>query len=83
MKEIFVVNQVKLGKQNEEFHRHAFSDMEEAERFCINFLYNSSTLEDRHYNKVQIDDFPPYKQYSLYTNFYGEITLRIRKVNLD
>lgn len=83
MKDIFVVNQVKLGKINEEFHRHAFSDMEEAERFCINVLCNSSTLEDRHYNKIQIDGFASYKQYSLYTNFYGEITLRIRKVAFD
>lgn len=83
MKEIYVVSQVKLGKRNEEFIRHSFTDEEEARRFCINFLYNSSTVEDRTYNNIAIDDFPPYTEYSLYTNFYGEITLRIRKSKLD
>lgn len=83
MKEIFVVFQVKLGKCNEEFMRHAFSDEEEAKRFCVNFLYRSSTLEDRTNGKIQIDDFPNYTEYSLYTNFYGELTLRIKKVAFD
>lgn len=82
-KEIFVVSQVKLGNRKEEFMRHAFSDIEEAKNFCINLLYRSSTMEDRHYNKIQVDDFPQYLEYSLYTNFYGEITLRIRKIELD
>lgn len=83
MKEIFVVFQVKLGKRNEEFMRHAFSDEEEANRFCINFLYNSSTLEDRHYNRIQKDEYCNLTEYSLYTNFYGELTLRIKKVAFD
>lgn len=83
MKEVFVVNQVKLGKRNEEFHRHAFSNEEEARRYCINFLYNSSTLEDRTNNKIEISDFPSHIEYSLFTSFYGEITLIIRNVKLD
>ena len=80
MDRIFVVFQVKLNKRNEEFMRHAFSNEEEAKRFCINFLYNSSTLEDRTNNKIQIDEFPSHTEYSLYTNFYGEITLKIRPI---
>lgn len=83
MKEIFVVNQVKLGKRNEEFPRYAFSNKEEAERFCDWFIYNNSTLEDRQNDKIHIADYHAYIEYSMYTNFYGELTLRIRKVILD
>ena len=83
MKDIYVVHQVKLGKRNEEFMRHAFTDVEEAKRFCINFLYDSSTLEDRANNKIEVDDYYNYIQYSLFTSFYGEITLRIRTTKLD
>ena len=78
MKKIFIVSQVKLGKPNEEFTRHAFTNEEEAKNFCINFLYNSSTFEDRTYNKIETRDYCNITEYSLYTNFYGEIVLRIR-----
>lgn len=83
MKEIFVVNQVKLNNRREEFPRHAFSSMEEAERFCDNFIYSNSTLEDRMNDKINIVDYHAYIEYSMFTNFYGLIELRIRKVNLD
>lgn len=83
MKEIYVVFQVKLNKPNEEFMRHAFTSEEEAERFCINFLYRSSTLEDRHNESIQRDVWHYGTEYSLFTSYYGRITLRIKKTTLD
>lgn len=83
MKEVFVVNQVNLDNRDKEFPKHAFSNIDEAERFCVNFLYSNSTLEDRQNDKIHKDDFYKYIEYSMYTNFYGELTLRIRKVALD
>jgi hypothetical protein len=83
MKEIFIVNQVKLGKRNDEFPRHAFSTIEEADRFCVNFIYTNSTMEDRQNDKININDFYAYIEYSMFTNFYGQLTLRIRKTVLD
>lgn len=59
---------------------HAFSNIQEAETFCINYLYNNSTLEDRTYNKIEKSEFTGCTEFSLYTSQYGNIDLQIAEV---
>lgn len=62
----------------------AFSSKEKADVFCKNYLYYKSTLEDRTYNRIQIDEYSGgFIEYSLYTNEFGEITLTVKKIILD
>ena len=62
---------------------HAFSNMQDAETFCINYLYNNSTLEDRTYNKIEKSEFPSCTEFSLYTSQHGNIDLQIQEVCYD
>lgn len=59
---------------------HAFSNMHEAETFCINHLYNNSTLEDRTYNRIEKSEFTNCTEFSLYTSQHGNIDLQITEV---
>lgn len=62
---------------------HAFSSVEKAETFCINYLYNNSTLEDRTYNRIEKSEYTGFTEYSLYTAEHGSIDLGISEVLFD
>ena len=81
MNKIYIVTR---ETRNGNVIERAFSSKEKADVFCKNYLYNKSTLEDRTYNKIQIDKCSfGTTDYSLYTSECGDITLTVKETNLD
>ena len=81
MEKIYLVSKNTRGRAGVPLY--AFSSMKKAETFCINYLYNHSTLEDRTYNKIEKIEYSSLTEFSLYTNEYGNIDLCISRVNYE
>lgn len=82
MDKVYIVLREYNNKIKGYYVYRCFVDEVAAKSFVINFLYQNSTLEDRTYNKINKVEFDNFTEYSLYTNFYGDITLRIQPMKL-
>lgn len=81
MERIYLISKNTRGRAGVPLY--AFSSLEKAETFCINYLYNHSTLEDRTYNKIEKIEYTGITEFSLYTNEHGSIDLQISPVSFD
>lgn len=61
---------------------HAFTNEDKAESYAINYIYNRATREDLE-SRIERDEFDRYKEFSLYTTQYGNVTVRVEAVRLN
>lgn len=79
MKKIYIVSYCHhLGLIN----LHAFTNQDKAESYAINYIYNRATREDLE-SHIQRDEFDRYKEFSLYTTQYGDVTIRVEEITMD
>ncbi len=81
MKEIYVVSkELRHPTHIRNVNLCGFNSEVQASVYCRNYLFDRSTLEDRTNNKIEMSEFDHCTEYSLYTNEYGLITLKVEKI---
>lgn len=61
---------------------HAFTDESKAKSYATDYIYNRATREDLE-SRIQVDEFDRHTEYSLYTTEYGNVTVRIERIEMD